>query len=437
MTLGNDFKEFCEDIVLDNRDTINTSINEIAKKLNSCYYELENEKESNMYVVGSVGRNTAIKGTSDVDLIFDLPQETYNKFNAYESNGQSALLQEVKNYLKERYPNTDLRGDGQVVVVEFVNYTVEVVPGFKQSDDSFKYPDSNDGGSWKKTDPLPEQDASKACNENTYGNFENLCHMLRMWKNESGFKFGGLLIDTLVYDFFDDNDSYGEVGYKDYLDLVKEVFSYLKEQDKDRSYWYALGSNQQVNNTDNGKFVNKAQVAYDLLTEYDEESAEINDKLIEIFGSKFPSSQEEYEQNSTARAFKSYVDTEEFIEKKMPVDIRYNLRINCIVSQDGWRDQRLSVMLSLKSLLKVNKKLDFYIESTDALEPYDIYWKVRNVGAVAIQKDCIRGQIKKTNQSHKKESSDFRGKHYVECYLVQNGICIARARIEVPISSTI
>ena len=71
----------------------------IAKKLNSVYYDLDNDDTSHLYIVGSVGRKTAIKGSSDLDILFDLPSDTYKKFDAYESNGQSALLQEVKKVL--------------------------------------------------------------------------------------------------------------------------------------------------------------------------------------------------------------------------------------------------------------------------------------------------------------------------------------------------
>ena len=69
---------------------------EIAKKLNKHYYDLTGDTISHMYIVGSVGRQTAIKGSSDLDILFDLPQETFKKFDGYSSNGQSALLQEVK-----------------------------------------------------------------------------------------------------------------------------------------------------------------------------------------------------------------------------------------------------------------------------------------------------------------------------------------------------
>ncbi|AQS60262.1 nucleotide-binding domain-containing protein [Desulforamulus ferrireducens] len=437
MSLSDDFNTFCNDILLKNRADMETSAGEIAKKLNNVYYDLSSEKEEHMYIVGSVGRESAIKGSSDLDLIFDLPNETYKKFDNYTGNGQSALLQEVKDHLKERYPKTKLRGDGQVVVIEFTNYTVELVPGFKQSDGKFKYPDTHDGGSWKKTDPIPEKEESKNFDIETGGNFLNFCHTIRAWKNKKGFKFSGLLIDTLVYNFFNDNTSYKAVGYDAYLEVLKELFNYLKGLNKQQSYWYALGSNQHVYNTDNGNFIDKAKEAYEEIKDLDEESENINDVLRNLLGTEFPKKEVATEQANLYKGLytRKYRNTEEFIERKFPVDIRYNLVIDCKVTQDGWRDQWLSAILKQRGLLRINKKLDFYIDYTDAPEPYDIYWKVKNEGEVAIQKDCIRGQVIRTNNKHQKERTDFKGPHYVECYLVKNNVCVARARINVPIGN--
>ena len=97
MSLANDFQVFVERLIPDKLEEMNTTIGEIAKKLNKEYYNLDKEDKEHMYVVGSVGRGTAIKGVSDLDLIFDLPEDTYKKFDGYgeNSNGQSALLQEV------------------------------------------------------------------------------------------------------------------------------------------------------------------------------------------------------------------------------------------------------------------------------------------------------------------------------------------------------
>ena len=96
-------------------------------------------------------------------------------------------------------------------------------------------------------------------------------------------------------------------------------------------------------------------------------------------------------------------------------------------------EKMLSAILRDRQILRHNKQLKFFISETDCPEPYDIYWKVRNVGPVAESKNCIRGQIEKTNLHTHREHTDFQGSHYVECYLVKNNICVARAHISVPI----
>ena len=203
MALSDDFESFMKELVPDKLEAMKTTTGEMAKKLNKNYYDLDGNTSEHMYIVGSVGRGTSIKGVSDLDLLFDLPNDIYKKYDNYgeNSNGQSMLLQEVKNVLLERYPKTQISGDGQVVVIEFTNYTVELVPGFKQNNGSFKYPDTHDGGSWKITNPIPEIEESQTMAEDTNNNFVYICNMIRSWKNHMGFKLGGLLIDTLVYKF--------------------------------------------------------------------------------------------------------------------------------------------------------------------------------------------------------------------------------------------
>ena len=443
MALKDDFKSFCDEIKLSNRDDMETSAGEIAKKLNNHYYDLTGDDKSHMYIVGSVGRYTAVDSCSDLDLLFDLPHDVYVKYNGYDGNGQSALLQDVKKVLQERYPKTEISGDGQVVVIDFNQYTVELVPGFKQDDDSFKYPDTHDGGSWKKTDPLKEQDECDISNENSYGIFFDFCHIIREWKNNIGFSFKGLLIDTLVHDHFEDNDWYSDKGYGDYLEILTNLYEYLKDQDKDQSFWYALGSNQKIYNDDNGKFISKAKTAFNKLNGTTNSTEDINDMLRELLGSEFPEASEETnEAASFSRSIKKVrapfargANTEEFLWERFPVDIRYNVRIECKVSQNGFRTFLLrSYLLKPFARLQHNKGLDFYIDHTNCPRPYKIYWKIRNVGEEAERRKQIRGEIcRGGSDGHWHEHTLFFGPHYVECYLVKNGVCVAKDRIDVPI----
>ena len=440
MSLNQDFKSFCSTIQLDNLGDMKRTAGEIAKKLNSVYYGLESNTTDHLLIVGSVGRNTAIKGNSDLDILFVLPYATYKKFNDYTSNGQSALLQEVKTYIQQRYPKSDISGDGQVVVITFDKYTVELVPGFLNNDSSYTYPDTHEGGSWKVTNPVPEQNACEEANIASKGIYYDFCHIIRQWKNNIGLSMGGLLIDTLVYNYFSENDNFKESSYTDYLSILTGLFSYLKNQKKDQAYWYAMGSNQKVYNSDGGAFVSKAKAAYNKLNGTSNDTADINDKLRSILGSDFPESDE-------SRAVYAYgynrfdrlrgAATEQFIEELFPVDIRYSLSIDCNVTQDGFRPRFLSEILREHKWLSRKKKLDFQILRTSCPMPYNIYWKVRNVGGEAIRRNMVRGEIKMTNNSHQKEHTDFYGPHYVECYIVKNGICVARARIDVPIDNSL
>lgn len=57
----------------------------------------------------------------------------------------------------------------------------------------------------------------------------------------------------------------------------------------------------------------------------------------------------------------------------------------------------------------------------------------RNVGDIAEQKNKIRGQIEKQWGLSKREDSQFGGPHFVECYIIKDGACVALKRISVPI----
>lgn len=435
MGLTEDFEEFVEALKPDKLSEMKTTVGEIAKKLNKEYYGLTGDDSSHMYIVGSVGRETCIKGVSDLDILFDLPNEVFKRFDGYKTLKQTALLQEIRRVLKNRYPKTDISADGQVVVIEFCNYTVELVPGFKQEDDRFKYPDTNDGGSWKYTDPLPEIETSQLMISNTNGNFRNVANVVRAWKNKQGFKFGGLLIDTLTYKFFNEYPNYWNAGFDQYLQLIKDLFSFLKGLNPDQNYWYALGSGQQVYNCDNGKFVTKAQEAYDELRNLTGDSSNINTKLRDIFGNRFPESQEDVRNVSHFY----FNNTEQFIEDMYPIDIRYNLSIDCKVTQNGFRPKLLKQMIRSHYPLFPNHKLEFYIEEEEmdfAIKSTDdIFWKVKNEGEIAYKRNCLRGQIIKSNSLKHIEHSDFKGNHFVECYIIENGVCVARAKIKVPIST--
>ena len=91
------------------------------------------------------------------------------------------------------------------------------------------------------------------------------------------------MIDTLVYNHFKDNDFYNNADYNNYLDILISVLEYLKKQNKEQQYWHAIGSNQQVKNTDKGKWISKAKEAYDQLVDAGSDECEQKKVLHSLF----------------------------------------------------------------------------------------------------------------------------------------------------------
>src|SRR5580700_5862025 len=126
-----------------------TKRNGVVNALNRRYYGSTSDTD-NSFLVGSWGKDTAMRPPRDVDLYFLLPVAVHTRFQAHLWNRQSALLQEVKGALAETYPDTDMSGDGQVVVVRFGSYSVEVVPAFLLTNSRYWICNTNDGGSYKE-----------------------------------------------------------------------------------------------------------------------------------------------------------------------------------------------------------------------------------------------------------------------------------------------
>lgn len=216
---------------------------------------------------------------------------TYEQYNKYQGNGQSALLQEDKTSIEKTYKSYK-RADGQVVKVDFTDgVSFEIVPGFINKDGkSYTYPDTNSGGSWKKTNPRAEIDEFNSKNNEWNKNFKRLCRMARSWKHYWDVPIGGLLIDTLAYNFLKSwkhrNESY---LYYDWMS--RDFFEFLKNQSPEQNYWLAPGSGDFVFRK--GKFEYKALQCYNISLEAiqkqkDGYESTAKKKWREIYGTKFP-----------------------------------------------------------------------------------------------------------------------------------------------------
>jgi hypothetical protein len=292
MGLADWFSTFNTNIQVQDGGTISSRYKAITQRLNADFWSTTSDTAHSLYV-GSYGRNTAIQGFSDLDMIFQLPYSVYEQYNRYVGNGQSALLQAVKTSIEKTYSTTSIRADGQVILVPFKDgITFEVVPAFINTNNGYTFPDANDGGRWQATNPRPEIEEIRIRNVGCNGNLVPLCRMMRSWKQKWDVPIGGLLVDTLAYQFIE-NYTFRDKSYFFYDLMFRDVFKWLADQDEKQEYWKAPGSGQYVYRK--GLFQYKAKrcynisleaIAHEAATPKQEWSAK--QKWREIFGTAFP-----------------------------------------------------------------------------------------------------------------------------------------------------
>ena len=289
-SVGTSFETFCKSHKYSDEslEKIRYRYHAITKRINLDYYGITSDSQHSLYV-GSYGRDTEIL-TSDIDMLVQLPYETYKRFDNYSSNGQSALLQEVKISIEKTFSVTKIKADGQIISVPFsdgINF--EILPAFLNKDGSYTFPNSNDGGSWKVTNPKAEikaiQERDSRCNKN----LKRLCRMARSWKEKNNVDITGMLIDVLAYRFIDAWE-YKDKSYFYYDYMTRDFMKYLSDISEEQYYWKAMGSGRNVFCF--GRFQNKANKAYELAKEAIEKEKKYpttaQNKWREIYGTKFP-----------------------------------------------------------------------------------------------------------------------------------------------------
>ena len=124
---------------------------------------------------------------------------------------------------------------------------------------------------------------------------------------------------------------------------------------------------------------------------------------------------------------------EQFIEDQHPVDVRYNIELDCEVKEEKVLRDTLRRMIYNKLRLPIGRNLRFFVSGSDIPGDYYVKWKVRNRGPAAVGQE--RGEILQdaNNLRERIERTSFPGNHYVEVYAIKKDVCVARERIAVPI----
>jgi hypothetical protein len=197
----------------------------VVSCLNRNYYGTSSSTD-NSFMVGSWGKATAIRPPRDVDLYFVLPPAVYHRFEGNLWNRQSTLLQEVKTVLSRTYHDTDMSGDGQVVVVRFGSYAVEVVPAFLLQSGQYWICDTHNGGTYKQSDPWAEIQHIDAADQANNYNLRPLIRMLKAWQANCSVPIKSFQLELLAADFLGQSPwRFKDFFWFDWI--IRDFFAYL------------------------------------------------------------------------------------------------------------------------------------------------------------------------------------------------------------------
>ncbi|MGG1940426.1 cyclic GMP-AMP synthase DncV-like nucleotidyltransferase [Paenibacillus polymyxa] len=393
-------------------------------------------------VQGSVAMSTVVQNEDndydiDVAIVFDksnLPDET------------TATKKIIVNALKRKCTGFKTPPEAKTNCVRIVyeeNYHIDFAIYRRYVDENGDYRYDHCGSEWRERDPRSITKWFLAQNKEKDYYLREIVRLMKMFsKSRTGWVNmpAGLIQSVLAdekyqsYERIDERFYHTMVAIRDRLVEDKEVYN---PTDTTKSLKLVRSDSVKMDNLYNR--LNGKLSKLDVLFESDCTYNQAIEAWEEFFNHSYWTDQKQeeqvassYTQLSVSQVYFNYRETEEYIGNLFPVNLKYKLELDCVVSKDDKKVGWLHIMMQQRQLLLPGNVLNFRAKS-DIPEPYQVYWKVKNRGEYAKQNDCIRGEIVQTDSLYHVEPTSFKGDHYVECYIIKSGECVARARIDVPI----
>lgn len=386
----------------------------VCEVLHTSFYPTTKYDWKTKYLFWSYKKKTNIRPIipeQDVDVLFKIPS---NSFDDYKSQKYwpSNLLQKVKELLKDKYTTTEkIKPWWKVVLVQFKEWThnVELLPAFENTDLSFTIPNTENWWSWENFNPREEVSLFQASNVKYNWLTAKLSRFLKSWKRQNSWlNIKSYQIENYVVEFLDWYNSNDNI-----LMVIKDLFDFIYKSE---------------NNTYIETAIKRIQKSIDFNNQNKYESSVW--ELKKVFWDIFPSI------SSLSKSFTDFNEWEKNIEDLCEVKLNtlYEIKIDCEVKQNWFREWYLSYFISMKYPLQKQKQLTFFIKESNIPKPYSIKWKIRNFWIEAEENNDLRWEIVDDSWNEQKiENTKYKWEHFVECYIIKDNVCVARDKIIVPI----
>ncbi len=156
----------------------------------------------------------------------------------------------------------------------------------------------------------------------------------------------------------------------------------------------------------------------------------------ELFGSGFRAPSREVVALSESES--ASASREQFLDRDYGIQTRLTGEkvhiVGRLTKRKGFREYALA---QAGNRAPKGRSITFRIDRCDVAAPFQVYWKVRNRGEEAASVGQLRGEIRPDEGLQRKtESTAYHGSHYVECFVVKDGVCVAVDRQQVYITQS-
>lgn len=427
------------------RDYVKNHLSPIQAERNfvsDLYAAFKTALNGNSILIGSYARFTAIRPLHDLDILF-----ISGIFDPARLDPQQ-ILDTLQNTVRAQFKNPtnyqyEISQQTHSVTVSFLEsgkekLAVDIVPAFtsglknEYGDDVYWVPEiikysprtrkvkyeaiektkKSEIEWWLKSDPRGYIKAATDIN-GTNNDFRKTAKIAKRWKHNCKEKFGEFKLKSFhveqeIYAIFRKNPDIGiaDALFQFFCDLPKFI---SRPHIKDRA--------------DASKFIDD-YIAQ--LTSADKETI-IHAKDAFLIKLENMAQSSSVENLLEAEARRRVTSTEAYLfDSGIPTytdpNLTLTIRARVLPRAGSFREYFLDAI----GKIVVDRKIEFR-RGTDSTNAHHYKWKVKNDDT----SDEPRGEITDHQTKNDPENSKFRGNHFVECYAIKDGVCIARARQNV------
>lgn len=409
---------------------------------------LDDKLEGSVIPQGSYAHATIIRPMSGNDFDADVLLPMVEQVD-WEPKKYTLELKKALDAAPRYVDKTEL--GKRCVTIQFANdFHIDVVPFIERADGK-TYITHRIDNEFVRQDPTAFTDWFNDQKRTTHGHLVRVVRLVKWLRDRSSINCPSVVLAALLAErvkSFAGVDDYGNVATT-FTSLLEDLRDYLDPLWAPPWVDDRIGQNLADRLTQTGfdnlksQLKTWARLAREAL---DAEASESVDKWRKLFGENFGTSAASSTLALSASAPAAPTPTYEhqMIPGEQTITERYGyperrspdhtFRIVGRMSPTKKGRGRFRPMSAHGNLVRIGRSLQFEIISCTVQEPYEVYWKVRNAGPEAASRKQFRGEILNRGRVID-ETSNFAGAHWVQAWIVKDGVAVATATQDVIIMS--